>query len=41
MLISEEINAGCARSTGDPVGEDVESEEQNEKTILKEEETMI
>jgi len=39
--MSEEINAGCARPTGGPVGEVVESAKQNEKPILKEEKRMI
>jgi len=39
--MSEEIKAGCARPTGGPVGEPIESNQQNEKPIAKEEMTMI
>ncbi len=39
--MSEELKVGCARPTGGPVGELIESKEQIEKTIVKEERTMI
>lgn len=41
MLMSEELKIGCARPTGGPVGEPIESDEQTEQTIIKEETTMI
>ncbi len=39
--MSEEQKIGCARPTGGPVGEKVESKEQNEEPMVKEEKTMI
>lgn len=39
--MSEELKIGCARPTGGPVGEPIESDEQTEQTIIKEETTMI
>jgi hypothetical protein len=41
VLMSEELKVGCARPTGGPVGEVIESKEQTEKAIVKEETTMI
>jgi len=39
--MAEELKVGCARPTGGPVGEEVEIEESEPETVVKEVSTMI
>jgi len=39
--MAEELKVGCARPTGGPVGEEVEIEESEPETVVKEVNTMI
>jgi len=39
--VAKEVDVGCARPTGGPVGEPKKEEKVNETTIIKEKSTMI